>query len=108
MAHQDGPGEAGTLRLVAPGPPRTAQARGIAAAYAIFSARQISAEEAKAGADARDAWGVSGLAPERTPSAMQLSAADAWDEAVEAALTACFPAGQIPLAGNLVLGDEGS
>ena len=96
------------LRFHAPGANCAEHARGVAAAYASLSSRGFTAEQAKRGADARETWGDSGLLPDLEPSVDDSKAADAWDEAVGAALTTCYRSRRIPLEAGLYLSGSSS
>lgn len=91
------------LQFHAPGASIAEQARGLVAAHASLASRGITAAQAKRGADARGTWGDSGLLPELEPSFDDAKAADAWDEAVGAALTTCYRSRKIPLEAGLYL-----
>lgn len=91
------------LQFHAPGASSAEQARGLVAAHASLSGRGFTAEQAKRGADARETWGDSGLLPDLEPSADDSKAADAWDEAVGAALMTCYRFGKVPLEAGLYL-----
>ena len=80
--------------------------RGAAAATTFLRRSGISAERAKQGADARTNWGDSRVAPLCEPTPEDVKAADAWDNALEAALMECYRGARIPFGVDLFLADE--
>lgn len=78
-------------------------ARGLEAAHRFLQRAEVTPDIAKAGADMRNAWGKSGLAPLIQPSDKELAAADAWDGALEAAISACYRGSKAPLNATLLL-----
>ncbi|KQP22409.1 hypothetical protein [Pseudorhodoferax sp. Leaf267] len=93
--------QAGRLRLLAPGATDAQRERGEAAAAALLLRSGITAEQAKRGADARVLWGESGLAPLSEPTSADVAAANAWDNATEVALMACYRGATVPLEAEL-------
>lgn len=83
------------------------QARGLEAANRFLRRAQVTPDTAKAGADVRNAWGESGLAPLSQPSDEQMAAADAWDGALESAINACYRGRKAPLNAALLLVPDG-
>lgn len=94
------------LIFIAPDATNEERARGLAAAISFFQRAGISIEEAKRGADARTAWGDSGLAPLHLPTHEQIAAAEAWDNALESALMACYRGRNVPLGADLQVEPE--
>ncbi|RCW66088.1 hypothetical protein [Pseudorhodoferax soli] len=64
--------------------------RGLAAAYLFLKRSGISIEEVKQGIDARASWVDSGMSPMLEPDPILLTAAEAWDNAMEAAFMTCY------------------
>lgn len=95
-----------TLRLVAPGANEVQRQRGEAAAASFLARAGITPQEAKRGADARTTWGDSGMSPLMEPTPEEEAAADAWDNARESALMACYGGISVPLGADLHLVDE--
>lgn len=91
----------GQLRLIAPGATDAQRLRGEMAATAFLSRTGITARDARSGADARILWGESGLAPLSQPTTAEVAAANAWDNATEVALMACYRGATVPLDAEL-------
>lgn len=85
------------LVFLAPGASSEDAARGLAAANLFLQRVGIGADEAVAGAQARAAWGDSGLAPLLEPRPEDVAAADALDGALESAIMACYRGKNVPL-----------
>ena len=94
------------LQFIAPDATDEERARGLAAAVSFFRRAGISIEEAKRGADARTTWGDSGLAPLYEQSHEEIAAAEAWDNALESALMACYRGRKVPLGADLVVAPD--
>lgn len=94
------------LKFLAPGASLSDRERGLAAALLCLNQAGIRPEDAIAGVRARDAWGDSGLAPLHEPSSTDLAGAQAFDDALEAALMACYRGRAAPLDAALELEDD--
>lgn len=84
------------LLLVAPHATDDERARGLVAAENFLRRAGISVQEARQGLEAREAWDASGLAPLLEPDPVEVAAAEAWDNASEAAMMACYRGRTVP------------
>lgn len=84
------------LAFLAPEATDEERTRGLMAAETFLQRAGISVQDAWQGLEARTAWGASGLAPLLEPDPVEVAAAEAWDNAVEAALMACYRSRTVP------------